>query len=133
MISAPTSPTSSETGWRRIFTAERVALFLLILAAALPYLSSLTFGFVYDDLGVIVEVPSRHTWPGVAQAWVQSYWGNPAPGLYRPVAQFGIACIVVVLRASMHNKNREQNERQTAQQAAGAYALAIGAKESGAG
>ena len=58
MSSAPISSTSAATGWRRIFTAERVALFLLILAAALPYLSSLTFGFVYDDLGVIVEVPA---------------------------------------------------------------------------
>ena len=80
-------------GWRRIFTAERVALFLLILAAALPYLSSLTFGFVYDDLGVIVEVPVRHTWLGVAQAWVQSYWGNPETGLYRLVAQFMYALL----------------------------------------
>src|SRR5437868_8704612 len=93
MISAPTSSPGSSSGWRRIFTAERVALFLLILAAALPYLSSLTFGFVYDDLGVIVEVPSRHTWLGVAQAWVQSYWGNPETGLYRPVAQFMYALL----------------------------------------
>ena len=93
MSSALPSPTSAANGWRGIFTAERVALFLLILAAALPYLSSLTFGFVYDDLGVIVEVPSRHTWLGVAQAWGQSYWGNPETGLYRPVAQFMYALL----------------------------------------
>jgi len=93
MNSAPSPSSSPITGWRRIFTAERVALFLLILAAALPYLSSLTFGFVYDDLGVIVEMPSRHTWLGVAQAWVQSYWGNPETGLYRPVAQFMYALL----------------------------------------
>ena len=93
MISAPLQASPTLTGWRRILTAERVALFLVILAAALPYLSSLTFGFVYDDLGVIVEVPSRHTWLGVAQAWVQSYWGNPETGLYRPVAQFMYALL----------------------------------------
>lgn len=88
-MSSPASPVPSTTqGWRTVVTAERVALFLVILAAALPYLASLTFGFVYDDLGVIVEVPSRHTWMGVLQAWVQSYWGNPETGLYRPVAQF---------------------------------------------
>lgn len=217
MSSAPTSSTSSTTGWRRIFTSERVALFLLILAAALPYLSSLTFGFVYDDLGVIVEVPSRHTWLGVAQAWVQSYWGNPETGLYRPVAQFmyallwnlgggepwlfhlyaivihvattlglwwllaratnrwtaffgallfavdpvhveavanivnssevlvalfGIACIGVVLRASIRCHALRASMQsgagveigwRPALLAAGAYALAIGAKESGAG
>jgi len=93
MISASSPATPAQSGWRRIFTAERVALFVVILAAALPYLSSLTFGFVYDDLGVIVEVPSRHTWLGVAQAWIQSYWGNPETGLYRPVAQFMYALL----------------------------------------
>jgi tetratricopeptide (TPR) repeat protein len=93
MNSAATTRSSTSPDWQRIFTAERVALFLLILAAALPYLSTLTFGFVYDDLGVIVEVPSRHTWIGVAQAWVQSYWGNPETGLYRPVAQFMYALL----------------------------------------
>ena len=208
MSPAPISSTSAATGWRRIFTAERVALFLLILAAALPYLSSLTFGFVYNDLGVIVEVPSRHTWLGVAQAWVQSYWGNPETGLYRPVAQFmyallwnlgggkpwlfhlyaivihvattlllwwllarattkwaaffgallfavdpvhveavanivnssevlvalfGIACIGIVLRASMRSNGGVRIGWWPALLAAGCYALAIGAKESGAG
>ncbi|HEY8796021.1 MAG TPA: tetratricopeptide repeat protein [Gemmatimonadaceae bacterium] len=208
MNSAPSPSSSPITGWRRIFTAERVALFLLILAAALPYLSSLTFGFVYDDLGVIVEVPSRHTWLGVAQAWVQSYWGNPETGLYRPVAQFmyallwnlgsgkpwpfhlyaivshvattlglwwlvaratnrwaaffaallfavdpvhveavanivnssevlvslfGIACIGIVLRASMRSDGGTRIGWGPSLLAAGAYALAIGAKESGAG
>lgn len=208
MISAPTPSSGPVTGWRRIFTAERIALFLLILAAALPYLSSLTFGFVYDDLGVIVEVPSRHTWLGVAQAWVQSYWGNPETGLYRPVAQFmyallwnvgggkpwpfhlyaivlhvattlalwwllaratnrwaaffaallfavdpvhveavanivnssevlvslfGLACIGIVLRASMRSDGGTRIGWAPALLAAGAYALAIGAKESGAG
>jgi len=208
MSSAPPPSSSPAKGWRGIFTAERVSLFLLILAAALPYLSSLTFGFVYDDLGVIVEVPSRHTWLGVAQAWVQSYWGNPETGLYRPVAQFmyallwnlgggkpwlfhlyaivihvattlglwwllaratnrwaaffgallfavdpvhveavanivnssevlvslfGIACIGVVLRASMKSDGGTRIGWGPALLAAGAYALAIGAKESGAG
>jgi tetratricopeptide (TPR) repeat protein len=208
MSSVPLPSSGATTGWRRIFTAERVALFLLILAAALPYLSSLTFGFVYDDLGVIVEVPSRHTWLGVAQAWVQSYWGNPETGLYRPVAQFmyallwnvgggqpwlfhlyaiaihvattlglwwllgratnrwaaffgallfavdpvhveavanivnssevlvalfGIACIGIVLRASKQSGDGVEIGWKPALLAAGAYALAIGAKESGAG
>src|SRR5665647_1776780 len=208
MSSAPLPSSGTPPTWRRILTAERVALFLLILAAALPYLSSLTFGFVYDDLGVIVEVPSRHTWLGVAQAWVQSYWGNPETGLYRPVAQFmyallwnvgggkpwifhlyaiaihvattlglwwllsratnrwaaffgallfaldpvhveavanivnssevlvalfGIACIGIVLRASMKSDGGVEIGWKPALLAAGAYALAIGAKESGAG
>ena len=208
MSTASLPPANGTTGWRRIFTGERVALFLLILAAALPYLSSLTFGFVYDDLGVIVEVPSRHTWLGVAQAWIQSYWGNPETGLYRPVAQFmyallwnlgggkpwlfhlyaivlhvattlslwwllkratnqwaaffaallfavdpvhveavanivnssevlvalfGIACIGVVLRTSMKSDGGVTIGWKPALLAAGAYALAIGAKESGAG
>ena len=208
MSSAAHPSTCAQKGWRGIFTAERVALFLLILAAALPYLSSLTFGFVYDDLGVIVEVPSRHTWLGVAQAWVQSYWGNPETGLYRPVAQFmyallwnlgggkpwifhlyaivihvattlglwwllaratnrwgaffgallfavdpvhveavanivnssevlvalfGIACIGVVIRVSIRSEGGTRIGWKPALLAAGAYMLAIGAKESGAG
>ncbi len=208
MSSAPLPSSAPPKGWRGVFTSERVALFLLILAAALPYLSSLTFGFVYDDLGVIVEVPSRHTWLGVAQAWVQSYWGNPETGLYRPVAQFmyallwnlgggkpwifhlyaivihvaatlalwwllaratnrwaaffaallfavdpvhveavanivnssevlvalfGIACISILLRASMRSNGGVVIGWKPALFAAGAYLLAIGAKESGAG
>jgi tetratricopeptide (TPR) repeat protein len=208
MNSASTSRSATAPDWQKIFTAERVALFLLILAAALPYLSTLTFGFVYDDLGVIVEVPSRHTWIGVAQAWVQSYWGNPETGLYRPVAQFmyallwnvgsgqpwifhlyaiaihvattlglwwllsratnswaaffgallfaldpvhveavanivnssevlvalfGIACIGIVLKESKRTGGGTEIGWKPALLAAGAYLLAIGAKESGAG
>jgi tetratricopeptide (TPR) repeat protein len=93
MISASSPAHSTLPRWHSVFTAERVALFAVIFAAALPYLASLTFGFVYDDLGVIVVMPSRHSWMGVLQAWVQSYWGNPETGLYRPVAQFMYALL----------------------------------------
>ncbi|MBX6332290.1 MAG: glycosyltransferase family 39 protein, partial [Gemmatimonadaceae bacterium] len=67
---------------------DQLALLVVVLAAALPFLITLTFGYTYDDVGVIADDPTRHTLRALWQTWAQSYWGNRETGLYRPLAQF---------------------------------------------
>lgn len=67
---------------------ELLELFVVLLAATFPYFVTLTYGFVYDDVGVIVDITAREGWSGLWRAWVSSYWGNPDTGLYRPLVQF---------------------------------------------
>ncbi len=66
------------------------ALWLVALAAAVPYLLSLGYGFVYDDGPIIADNPALHSPSGMLAAWHSAYW--PAEwgraGLYRPVVQF---------------------------------------------
>lgn len=61
------------------------------IVAALPYLRTLAYPFVYDDGSIIVANTALHTPAGLIKAWALPYWppavSGPA-GLYRPVAQF---------------------------------------------
>ena len=65
-------------------------LLLVALAAAIPYLVSLGYGFVYDDGPIIADNPALHSPSGILAALHSAYW--PAEwgraGLYRPVVQF---------------------------------------------
>src|SRR6185312_12124675 len=64
--------------------------------AALPYLRTLAYPFVYDDGSIIVANTALHTPAGLIKAWALPYWppavSGPA-GLYRPVAQFIYAAL----------------------------------------
>jgi protein O-mannosyl-transferase len=67
-----------------------LATLLVALVAAAPYLSSLRYGFVYDDGPIIADNPALHVPSGLLTAWRTAYW--PAEwgraGLFRPVVQF---------------------------------------------
>ena len=64
--------------------------------AALPYLRTLAYPFVYDDGSIIVANTALHTPAGLIKALALPYWppavSGPA-GLYRPVAQFIYAAL----------------------------------------
>jgi tetratricopeptide (TPR) repeat protein len=85
---APTTGTpAAERRWIGL-RLDQLALLAVVLAAAFPFLITLTFGYTYDDVGVIADDPTRHTLRALWQTWAQSYWGNRETGLYRPLAQF---------------------------------------------
>ena len=67
-----------------------LAALLVALVAAAPYLSSLGYGFVYDDGPIIADNAALHAASGMLAAWHAAYW--PAEwgraGLFRPVVQF---------------------------------------------
>jgi Flp pilus assembly protein TadD len=67
-----------------------LAMLLVALVAAAPYLASIGYGFVYDDGPIIANNPALHAPSGMLTAWRVAYW--PAEwgraGLFRPVVQF---------------------------------------------
>ena len=81
------SPTPSNT---RAARPSALATLLVALVAAAPYISSLGYGFVYDDGPIIADNPALHVPSGMLTAWRTAYW--PAEwgraGLFRPVVQF---------------------------------------------
>ena len=69
---------------------RRWALLALVLAAAiLPYLTTLTFGFVYDDRLAIEENPHLRIWPGLGRIFLSDIWSLSGLGkesnYYRPM------------------------------------------------
>src|SRR5688572_300431 len=69
---------------------RRWALLALVLAAAtLPYLTTLTFGFVYDDRLAIEENPHLRLWPGLGRIFLSDIWSLSGLGkesnYYRPM------------------------------------------------
>ena len=69
---------------------------VIALAALLPFLHTLRFGFVYDDVPIIVERTELHAPGGLVDAWRIPYWPESAQegaGLYRPVAQMAYAAL----------------------------------------
>jgi Flp pilus assembly protein TadD len=64
---------------------------VLVLAALVPFLGTLRYGFVYDDVPIIVENGYLHAWSGVLSAWRHTYWAaeNMVVGgrLFRPTVQ----------------------------------------------
>jgi protein O-mannosyl-transferase len=72
-----------------------LATLLVALVAAAPYLSSLGYGFVYDDGPIIANNSALHSPSGMLTAWHAAYWPaewGPA-GLFRPVVQFMYALL----------------------------------------
>ncbi len=68
---------------------------LVALAAILPYLATLRYGFVYDDVVFIVENDALHGPSGLLAAWHVPYWPSSmgAAGIYRPVVQWMYALL----------------------------------------
>jgi tetratricopeptide (TPR) repeat protein len=66
-----------------------IALILVCLAAILPYASTLTFGFVYDDHLMIQENPHLRIWPGFARIFFSDLWSlsslSEQSNYYRPM------------------------------------------------
>jgi tetratricopeptide (TPR) repeat protein len=66
-------------------TRERWALPLLMLLAAAVALPSLSNGFAYDDIWIIVENPPLHGLEQWRSWWTAPYWPRGAPEMYRPL------------------------------------------------
>jgi protein O-mannosyl-transferase len=69
-------------------TAERVSTALIVLAAVLPFLPTLAFGYVLDDTySIRGNVTLRSGWDSLWRVWAEQFGGNRGPfvGLYRPV------------------------------------------------
>ena len=70
-------------------------MLLVALVAAVPYLITIGYGFVYDDGPIIADNAALHAPAGLLGAWHAAYW--PAAwgraGLYRPVVQFAYALL----------------------------------------
>jgi hypothetical protein len=61
------------------------------LAAVLVYLNSLSNGFAFDDLGIIVHNPTVHDLGDLLRIWGTPYWPGAdglERGLYRPLTVF---------------------------------------------
>ena len=74
----------------RAVRPSALATLVVALVAAAPYVTSLRYGFVYDDGPIIADNPALHVPSGMLTAWRAAYW--PAEwgraGLFRPVVQF---------------------------------------------
>jgi tetratricopeptide (TPR) repeat protein len=70
----------------------KLAPWIAIATAALvPHLHALRCGFVFDDVGVIVENPAI-TGFDLGKIWTEPYWPqNPGAHLYRPLVSTGYA------------------------------------------
>jgi tetratricopeptide (TPR) repeat protein len=66
----------------------RRAAILVGVVAGLVYVNSLGNGFAYDDVPIIQENPTLHSWSELATAIVRPYWPGPTgreASLWRPV------------------------------------------------
>ena len=65
----------------------RALTFVLVLGAAMPFLQSLTFGYVLDDTYAIRGNPTLEGWSSLGRVWLQQFGGDAGPffGLYRPL------------------------------------------------
>jgi Flp pilus assembly protein TadD len=68
----------------------RLAMILVALVAAVPYIATLGYGFVYDDGPIIAGNVALHVPAGLITAWHVAYWPPEwgRAGLFRPVVQF---------------------------------------------
>ena len=66
---------------------ERALTFALVLAAAVPFLQSLAFGYVLDDTYAIRGNATLNGWSSLGGVWLEQFGGNAGPffGLYRPL------------------------------------------------
>ena len=60
---------------------------VLVLAAVLPFLKSLAFGYVLDDTYAIRGNASLRGWASLGRVWLEQFGGDGGPffGLYRPL------------------------------------------------
>jgi protein O-mannosyl-transferase len=60
----------------------------LVLAFLVPNLITLTGGFLYDDVTLLVENERMHTFEGIRDVWTEPFWPDrPLLTLYRPVTK----------------------------------------------
>jgi hypothetical protein len=65
----------------------RALTFVLVVAAIVPFLQSLTFGYVLDDTYAIRGNPTLDGWSSLGRVWLEQFGGDAGPffGLYRPL------------------------------------------------
>jgi protein O-mannosyl-transferase len=82
-MSAPLEP-RNDAAFRR---ANRLIILALLCAALVPYLASLSFGYVMDDTTAIRSNPDMNGWRSLLTVWTHPYGGEGSPffGLYRPL------------------------------------------------
>lgn len=93
-----TQPEPLEQADSRFDAAVRI---LLIVAAFAPFVGTLFYGFVYDDLGIILHNPAINGWDSVFAVWKHPYWTGGGPdyaGLYRPL----LVAIFAVIWNGLH-------------------------------
>lgn len=60
----------------------------IALAFLLPNLVTVTGGFLYDDLSLVVEDATIHSLSGLEQIWTEPFWADrPLLTLYRPITK----------------------------------------------
>lgn len=81
-----------------------VLLALSVAAAVLPYLTTLTFGFVYDDHLAIEENPHLRVWPGLGRIFFSDIWSlsglSKQSNYYRPMFVLAYAAVVRIAGAA---------------------------------
>jgi protein O-mannosyl-transferase len=66
---------------------ERVWTALIVIAAVLPFLQSVAFGYILDDTYAIRGNVTLRGWDSLGRVWTEQFGGDGGPfhGLYRPV------------------------------------------------
>ena len=80
----------------RVDRADHWRAVLLVVVAAVPYLATLGFGFIYDDTTIVRSDPRIRGWFSLVTLWSQSYevsGGAAHGGLYRPLFMTVLAAI----------------------------------------
>ena len=74
---------------RRLFASNHLAIVLVLTITFVAYVGTISYQFVYDDIGQIVENPSIKSWDFVPRYFTEHVWihqGPQVPGnYYRPV------------------------------------------------
>src|SRR3982751_4962217 len=77
-------------------SVDRWIVVALVVAAIAPFLSTLFFGYVYDDTAIIRGNPAINGWHTLITLWREPYWPNNGfdhSGLYRPLTMALFAII----------------------------------------
>ncbi len=75
------------TGWGQ--EKRDTAAFLLIAAIiSISYLQAISYGFITDDFGLVVNNPNIKSWSSIGHIFSSGYWDSAGctRGLYRPLA-----------------------------------------------
>ena len=90
-----TSPSAAAPAGRAT-RADRWRVVVLVVAAAVPYLATLGFGYIYDDTTIVRSNTRIRGWSSLITLWTQSYevsGGVAHGGLYRPLFMTVLAAI----------------------------------------
>ena len=76
-------------------STQRIWVVLLVIAAVLPFLRTLGFGYVMDEIPAIRSNPIVHGWESLVDVWRFGYGSpdQPFEGLYRPVTMLLFAIV----------------------------------------